>query len=297
MERLELTSAGGARLSVLDHGAAVDAWVPAPGTDASLLVSRAPSDRLATAAPYCGVVVGRYANRIARASVTIDRVTYRLDANEGSSTLHGGGQGFDRQTWQVAERADDRAVLRLESPDGDQGFPGTLVASVEYRLSDEAVDVELTAVTDAPTVVSLASHPYFDLGPSPVVWVPAELYLPVDEHGIPRPGTAPVDGTRFDLRAGQAVTPSSGFDHAWLVPGHGYRHVAGIAAADGSRRVDVLSDRPSVQIYTGGSAGGVAIEAQQVPDGPNRPDVCVVLRPGEVYASRTRWAYSKANER
>lgn len=282
---------------MLDRGAAVDAWVPAPGTGANLLVSRTPAERLAADAPYCGVVVGRYANRIAGATVTIDGVTHRLDANEPPSTLHGGGDGFPRRTWQVAERDDDRVVLRLTSPDGDQGFPGTLVATVEYRLHDTAVDVELSAVCDAPTVVNLASHPYFELGPSPVVTVPAELYLPVDELGIPRPGTSPVDGTPFDLRAGLTVTPSSGFDHAWLVPGHGRRHVARIAAADGSRRIDVVSDRPSVQVFTGGSAGGVAIEAQQVPDGPHRPGVDVVLRPGQTYRSSTRWAYSAASDR
>ena len=297
MERLELTSAGGARLSVLDHGAAVDAWVPAPGAGGSLLVSRTPADRLAGAEPYCGVVVGRYANRIADATVTIDGVAHRLDANEGTSTLHGGGDGFDRRTWQVAERADDRVVLRLESPDGDQGFPGAVVATAEYRLHDAAVDVVLTAVTTAPTVVSLACHPYFDLGAAPVVTVPAELYLPVDERDVPLPGSAPVDGTPFDLRGGVAVTGESGFDHAWLVAGEGTRLVASLTSADGSRRVDVVSDRPAVQVFTGGSAGGVAIEAQQVPDGPHRPGVDVVLRPGQTYRSSTRWAYSKASDR
>ena len=297
MQRFELTSPGGARLSVLDHGAAVDAWVPAPGSGASLVVARAPADRVAAAAPYCGVVVGRYANRIAGASVTIDGVEHRLDANEGSSTLHGGAGGFDRRTWEVVDRAPDRLVLRLESPDGDQGFPGRLVATAEYRLHDASVDVVLSAVTDAPTVVSLASHPYFDLGPEPVVTVPAELFLPVDERGVPLPGSAPVDGTPFDLRGGVSVSRESGFDHAWLVPGHDARVMASLAAADGSRRVEVLSDRPSVQVYTGGSAGGVAIEAQQVPDGPHRPGVDVVLRPGQTYRCSTRWTYAAADAR
>lgn len=297
MQRFELTSPGGARLSVLDHGAAVDAWVPASGHGANVLVSRTPAERLATAEPYCGVVVGRYANRIAGARLTVDGTEHLLDANEGTSTLHGGADGFDRRTWQVIEHGDDHVTLRLESPDGDQGFPGTVVATASYRVDDDGVDVVLTAVTDAPTVVSLAGHPYFDLGPAPIVTVPAELYLPVDEHGIPRPGTSPVDGTAFDLRGGVAVTGETGFDHAWLVPGQGARVLAALTSADGSRSIEVTSDRPSVQVFTGGSAGGVAIEAQQVPDGPHRPGVDVVLRPGQTYRSSTRWAYSKASDR
>ncbi len=297
MERYELISPGGARLSVLDHGAAVDAWVPVPGDGASVVVPRTPADRLASAEPYCGVVVGRYANRIAGARITIDGTEHVLDANEGTSTLHGGADGFDRRTWQVVEHGDDHVILRLESPDGDQGFPGTVVATAAYRVDDHGVDVVLTAVTDAPTVVSLACHPYFDLGPAPVVTVPAELYLPVDGRDVPLPGSAPVDGTPFDLRGGTAVSGQSGFDHAWLVPGEGSRVIASLTSADGSRTIEVTSERPSVQVFTGGSAGGVAIEAQQVPDGPHRPGVDVVLRPGQTYRSSTRWAYSKASDR
>ncbi|GAA1740030.1 aldose epimerase family protein [Aeromicrobium alkaliterrae] len=297
MERIELRSPGGARLVVLDHGAAVDAWVPAPGTGPSLLVSRSPAERLVSAAPYCGVVVGRYANRIAGARFDLDGAAHRLVANDGPATLHGGPDGFDRRTWTVVAHDADRLVLQLVSPDGDQGFPGTLTATVTYRLTDASVEVDLQAVTDAPTAVSLASHPYLDLGPLPVVTVPADRYLPVDRAGIPAPGSASVHGTRFDLRAGHVVHTGSDLDHAWLVPGEGVRSVATLRSADGVRSIDVTSDQPSVQVFTGSPAGGVAIEAQRVPDGPNRPDADVVLRPGEVYSSRTRWAYSNASER
>lgn len=292
-----LRSPGGARLEVLDHGAAVDAWVPAPGTGPSLLVSRSPQERLAAAAPYCGVVVGRYANRVAGARFDLDGAPHRLVANEGVSTLHGGPDGFDRRTWTVVAHDADRLLLQLVSPDGDQGFPGTLAATVSYRLTDEAVEVRLEAVTDAPTVVNLASHPYLDLGPSPVVTVPADRYLPVDRAGIPAAGSATVEGTRFDLRSGHVVHVGSDLDHAWLVPGDGVRSVATLRSADGARSIEITSDQPSVQVFTGGPGHGVAIEAQRVPDGPNRPDADVALRPGETYSSRTRWAYSNASDR
>ena len=141
MQRFELTSPGGARLSVLAHGAAVDAWVPASGHGANVLVSRTPPERLATAEPYCGVVVGRYANRIAGARITVDGTEHVLDANEGTSTLHGGADGFDRRTWQVVEHGNHHVTLRLESPDGDQGFPGTVVATASYGIDDHGVDV------------------------------------------------------------------------------------------------------------------------------------------------------------
>jgi len=296
VERFELRSPGGARLIVLDHGAAVDAWVPAGGGP-SLLVSRAPADRLASAAPYCGVVVGRYANRIAGARLTVDGTEHRLVANEGTSTLHGGPDGFDRRTWSPLERTADTLTLGLVSPDGDQGFPGTLTATVEYRLDDDAVDVVQAATTDAATPVSLAVHPYLDLGPDPVLTVPADRYLPVDDAGIPLPGSASVDGTRFDLRAGRSLDGAATYDHAWLVEGRGRRLVASLCSSDGAHAVGVESDQPCVQVYTGSPAGGVAVEAQRVPDGPHRPDVDVVLRPGETYSSRTRWVYVAASSR
>jgi aldose 1-epimerase len=258
-------------------------------------VSRSPTARRATAAPYSGVVVGRYANRIAGARFTLGDTEHRLVANEGTSTLHGGPDGFDRRTWTPLERTADTLTLGLVSPDGDQGFPGTLTATVEYRLDDDAVDVVLTATTDAATPVSLASHPYLDLGTGPVVTVPADRHLPLDPTGIPLPGSAPVEGTRFDLRRGVRVAAGPVVDHAWLVPGRGMREVARVSGARGT--VVVTSDQPCVQVYTGSPAGGVAIEAQRVPDGPNRADADVVLRPGEVYSSRTRWAYSKASDR
>lgn len=296
MERIELVSPGGARLEVLTLGAAVDAWRPAPGDGQSVLVGWPVGRRLLEAQPYAGAVVGRYANRIAGASFVLAAAQHRLVANEGSSTLHGGNDGFDRRTWTVVGRSADVVTLRLLSPAGDQGFPGTLTAVVRYTLRDGSVEVVLAARTDAPTVVSLASHPYFDLGPAPVVMVPAERYLPVDEQGVPEPGSAPVEGTPFDLRGGRTVGHDSGLDHTFVVDGSGPRTVAVISSSDGRRGVRVESDQPTVQVYTGGPAG-VALEAQREPDGPHRCLADVVLRPGDLYRSTTRWTYAEAAAR
>ncbi|RYJ05484.1 MAG: hypothetical protein EON52_11315 [Actinomycetales bacterium] len=158
------------------------------------------------------------------------------------------------------------------------------------------MEVVLEATTDAPTVVGLASHPYLELGPDPVLTVPAGRYLPVDETGVPQPGSAAVDGTPFDLRRGRAVGPSSGLDHAFVVDGSGPRTVAVLASADGRRSVTVTSDQPTLQVYTGGPSG-VALEAQREPDGPNRVLDEVVLRPGGLYRSATRWTYADAAAR
>ncbi|RYJ00385.1 MAG: galactose-1-epimerase, partial [Actinomycetales bacterium] len=205
MERIQLVSSAGARLEVLSLGAAVDAWHPAPGTGPSIVASWPVERRLERAQPYAGAVVGRYANRIADARFVLDGTEHRLVPSEGAHTLHGGPDGFDRREWDVAELGADRAVLRLVSPDGDQGFPGTLTATASYTLLDDAVEVVLEATTDAPTVVGLASHPYLELGPDPVLTVPAARYLPVDGTGVPLPGSAAVDGSPFNLRHGRAV--------------------------------------------------------------------------------------------
>lgn len=296
MERIELVSPGGARLEVLTLGAAVDAWHPAPGDGPSVVVGWPVEGRLAQAQPYAGAVVGRYANRIAGASFVLAGAEHRLVANEGPSTLHGGNDGFDRRTWTVMSRTAETLTLRLVSAAGDQGFPGTLTVAARYTLRDGSVEVLLAARTDAPTVVSLASHPYFDLGPDPVVTVPAARYLPVDDAGVPEPGSAPVDETSFDLRAGRTVGPRSGLDHTYVVDGTGLRPVAVIASSDGSRGVQVESDQPTLQVYTGGPAG-VALEAQREPDGPHRCLEDVVLRPGELYRSTVRWTYADAAAR
>ncbi len=158
--------AEGLRLEVLDLGATVHSLRLTDGPeDVEVVLGYADlADHVAVPPDFHGAVVGRWANRIAFSRFTIDDATYELDANEGTTCLHGGPDGYHRRTWSVVEAGEDHLVLELVSPDGDAGFPGRLVARATYRVAPGEVSIELTATTDAPTVVSLTNHSYFDLG-------------------------------------------------------------------------------------------------------------------------------------
>lgn len=288
VHRVRLRS-GDASLDVLDLGAAVDAWRPT-GAERSVVVGLDGDVevRWRHRDVYPGIVGGRYLGRIRGGRFVLDGTEHRLATNEKGTTLHGGPDGFDRRTWSFAEVGDDAVTLELVSPDGDQGFPGTLTATVAYRLDEDAVSVALAATTDAPTVVSLGAHPYFDVGADPVLTVPASRWLPTDEANVPLSGSQPVDD-RVDARSGLAVGPGSDLDVTLLVDGDGPRPMARLAGADGV--VEVEGDQPALQVFTAGALGGVALESQREPDGPNR-DADVVLRPGETWSSRMVWWFS-----
>ncbi|NUT33103.1 MAG: galactose mutarotase, partial [Hamadaea sp.] len=197
------------------HGLAVDG--------APLLLALPDIAAYAGRHPYLGAVVGRYANRIAHGRFELDGEAYAVAANEGDTTLHGGPDGFDRRIW-TAEPLTGAAVrLTLTSPDGDQGFPGTLTASVTYTLDERGVlALDYEARTDRPTVVNLTNHAYFNLAGADAganansdveagtvlgheLSVDADAYLPIDEAAIPVGPPAPVAGTPFDLRTPQRL--------------------------------------------------------------------------------------------
>ncbi|MFI0923536.1 aldose epimerase family protein [Streptomyces sp. NPDC021012] len=282
-------------------------------------------------AAHLGATVGRYANRIAHGLAPVDGTTHRLATQAGGHTLHGGPDGFATRLWDgVPVREGRRAGvrLRLHSPDGDQGFPGTLCAEVTYLL-DPAGELRIgyRATTDAPTVVNLTHHAYFNLageGSGAVLdhslRVEASGYLPVDGELIPIGPIASVTGTPFDLREaaviGERVVDADpqigraggGFDHNWVLDGNGLRRVAVLSHPAGGRRVECLTTEPGLQVYTGnhfdgsltGRSGrpyrayaGIALETQHFPDSPNRPEYpSTVLRPGEEFRSTTVYRFS-----
>ena len=321
-------SAPGLRLEVLDLGATVRSLrlTDEPGGQDVEVVLGHPdvADYLAQPVEFHGAVVGRWANRVAGARFALDGAVHDLVPNEGPTCLHGGPDGFHRQTWRFVAATEDAATLELVSPDGDQGFPGRLVARATYRVAPSQVSIELTATTDAPTVVSLTNHSYLNLAGAGsvadhVLTVDADHWLPVDEAAIPI-GVEPVDGTPFDLRRptriGDAVASShpqvratGGLDHAFVLAGSGMRRAARLEHPGSGRVLDVLTDQPSLQVYTGngldgsrlghgGAAhvthGGVALETQRPPDAPNQPDLGPsVLRPGEVYRASTVWRFGR----
>ena len=242
---------------------------------------------------YVGGTIGRYANRIARGRFELDGGEVRVAANDRGHHLHGGPEGFDRRIWELVEHGPMHAVLRIVSPDGDQGFPGELTATARFEALEDRIAIDLTAVTDAPTVVNLTSHAYFDLGGDHELSIPAQAYTPVDATGIPVSGHAAVAGTPYDFRTARPIGDTA-IDHNFVVDGTGVRTAAVLASKRTGTRVEVRSDQPGLQVYTGGALGGVALEPQRYPDSPNHPGFpSAVLRPGETYRSRIEWVFAR----
>jgi aldose 1-epimerase len=278
---------------------------------------------------YFGAVVGRYANRIARGRFTLDGREIQLDANKGGHHLHGGVRGFDKVVWHGERLANDRVLFSYTSPDGEEGYPGTLAATVAYTLTrhDQLV-VEYAATTDRPTIVNLTNHSYFNLGGEGtgdvlqhVVTLYAAHYTPVDDTMIPTGELAPVDGTPFDFRTPRAVAVRIDEEHPQLKIGSGYDHNYVLNGAEGlhfaarivdpttGRTLQVDTTEPGVQFYTGnkltgapgklghayGPRSGFCLETQHFPDAPNQPGFpSTILRPGDTFRSTTVFTFGVA---
>lgn len=271
---------------------------------------------------YFGAIIGRYANRIAGARFPIDGVTYHLGQNSGRHSLHGGVCGFDKVLWNVTDAAvnSSEAHLRLEyvSRDGEQGYPGTLSVAASYTLTDDdSLRLECTATTDRPTVVNLTQHSYFNLNGGSdvlghVLQIHAQRFTPTDEQQIPTGELRDVAGTAFDFRqptaigaqigaADEQIRIANGYDHNWIIdkPPDDLAVMASLYEPISGRRLQVLSNQPGLQFYSGnhldgrlsrpdgrpcGFRSGLCLEPQHFPDAPNRPGFpSVVLRPGALY--------------
>ena len=274
---------------------------------------------------HYGAVVGRYANRIAGGAFTLDGTRYELPRNDGENTLHGGPEGFDGRTWTVAAEEADLVELRLESLDGDMGFPGRLEVSVAYALSaDGALRLDYRARTDRPTVVNLTNHSYWNLAGEGSGWIGGHLlqvaasrFVPAGADHLPTGELAPVDGTPFDFREPTAVGARLRDGHPQLAAARGYDHSLLVDGWDGStlveaarveepqsgRVLEVATTEPAVHVYSGNyldatevgtgdriyrQTDGLALETQHLPDSPNRSEFpSTVLRPGEELRSTT----------
>jgi aldose 1-epimerase len=293
--------------------------------------------------PYFGCITGRYANRIALGRFTLDGTTYCLDINNDPNSLHGGFVGFDKKVWEVtkAEVGPDGPVLELhylslagegfegdECADGEPGYPGNLDVYVTYTLTnDNQIVMDYVATTDAPTVVNLTNHAYWNLAGEGegdindhILMINAEKYTPVDPTLIPTGDMPFVLGTPFDfftepkpISDGQRsndeqVVIGRGFDHNWVLSRPSFDDESMLLAAtlcepESRRRLNVWTTEPGIQFYAGnfldgtlyGPSGrsyrqgdGLALETQHFPDSPNQPDFpSTVLRPGETYETTT----------
>ena len=301
-------------LGVINYGCIiVSLRVPdAGGRAASVVLGYDRLEPYLEPSPYFGALVGRYANRIANARFSIDGRAYLVSPNEPPNHLHGGFRGFDKRVWEAeTAAAADTVVFRRRSPDGEEGYPGTLDAEVTYSLG-ESLQMTCEAETDAPTHVNLTQHSYFNLAGGGDVFahqlrIDAHAYLPVDERLIPTGEQAPVAGTPFDFRRPQAIGARVHDSHEQLTRGRGYDHNfildgGGIALARAARAVDPSSGRtleiettePGLQFYSGQVVGfgGFCLEPQHFPDSPNRPEFpSTLLRPGQRYRSMTRYTF------
>lgn len=279
---------------------------------------------------YLGALVGRYANRIAGGRFTLNGKEYALAVNNGPNHLHGGTVGYSHRVWTVEEADVEKAVLTLDSPDGEEGYPGRLRVKVTYALEKNALSIRYEAVSDRDTVCNLTNHSYFNLsgqGSGTVLDQEIQLfssaYTPTDSTGIPLGTMESVEGTPMDLRSptpiGARIGESfpqleqcGGYDHNFVVDGRpGVVRPAATARSVATGVVmGVETDSPGIQFYTAnflqegrkgkqgavyGRRHGFCLETQYYPDTPNQPAFpTAVLKAGERYDHTTRFRFSLA---
>ena len=281
--------------------------------------------------PYFGAITGRYANRIAGGRFTLDGIEYQLARNDGAVSLHGGVVGFDKRLWS-ADDLGSAVELSYTSPDGEEGYPGNLEVTVRYSLDEgNALRIDYAAETDAPTVLNLTNHSYFNLmgeGEGTIydhiLTLNADHFTPTDETQIPTGDVAPVAGTPFDFRRPKAIGPgqrsadpqivmSKGYDHNFVLDRDGLAagelgFAARVYEPRSGRVMEVWTTEPGVQFYGGnvldttlvGSSGrlyrqsdGLALETQHFPDSPNKPAFpSTALRPGNRFESTSVYKFS-----
>ena len=340
-----ITNSSGASVSLVTYGGTLmSIMVPdKKGVFGDVLLGYDTGKTLAKGGGYMNSLIGRCANRIGGAKFTLDGAEYKLAKNDGEHTLHGGVVGFDKYIWDAEADGDaNGVVLSMLSPDGDEGFPGSLSVTVKYEWSDDnALDITYEATTDKPTVVNLTNHAYFNLAgllsedlATHVISIDSDKITEVGgPDSIPTGRFYNVDGTDLDLRGGRDMLEAilsgvenngqmragQGFDHNYVLCPSGFRKVAEVSEDTTGRVLEVYTDQPGVQFYSGnmikqqnvGKLGvpykvrqGFCLETQKYPDTPNKEDYAelgkpgyekfpsVILRPGETYRHHTRYAFS-----
>jgi len=341
VEVISLSNDRGFSAKILSYGAILQALlVPdARGRKADVVLGYDSLDGYLQKPNYFGSSVGRYANRIAKARFTLDGQPYQVAANDGPNNLHGGHQGFDRKLWTIGKVVSGpvaSVTLTYTSPDGEEGFPGTMQVSATYSLTDKGeLAVTYRAQSDKPTLVNLTNHAYFHLGGARsgrgvedhMLTIPAATYTPVDATLIPTGQFAPVQDTPFDFRQPRRIGDrwrdgdpqmalARGYDHNWVVtpkPSPSIHLDARLADPASGRVMELWSNQPGLQFYSGnfmdgtitGKSGqiyrqgdGLCLEPQVFPDTPNQPAFgSARLEPGQTYEHRILYRFSTRAKR
>lgn len=336
VDRYTLSNAAGMQVEIITYGGIITSMkVPnaAGGLNDVVLGYDSLSD-YEKGSPYFGALIGRYGNRIADGSFTLDDQTYTLVQNDGKNHLHGGTKGFDKVVWSADSKIEDnKAVLQLHylSQDMEEGYPGNLHTEVVYTLTnDNMIEVAYKATTDKKTVVNLTQHAYFNLSGAKDILdhelrLQAPRYLPIDETLIPTGEIASVEGTPFDFTSfktiGRDIETESlqlerglGYDHCWVLdnPNKELQTAALLKEASSGIQMEVRTDQPAIQFYSGNFLdgtnpmkqsdsfynyrSGLCLETQHYPNAPNEASFpSTVLSPGEVYSTKTQFLFSVIN--
>ncbi len=324
----------GAEIKIITYGARVVS-ITMPdrnGKYADIVLGYGNLQSYVKSTDYFGSIVGRYANRIGKAEITLHGKTYKLSANENGNELHGGKMGFSEVVWNakpIETKAGPALELTLVSPDGDQGYPGKMTVHVTYTLTNNnELKVQYEATTNKETVINLSHHSYFNLSGDPhntilneLLKINANEFTPIDKESIPTGKIEKVAGTPLDFRKPTAIGARINDNFEQLKLAHGYdfnyvlnnyngkvREVADVYDPSSGRYMQVFTDQPGIQFYSGnylngtqiGKGGiayqqhaGLCLEAQHYPDSPHNPKwPSVILKPGQVYHQTTIYKFS-----
>jgi aldose 1-epimerase len=319
VDALTIGGADGVQAEVLSYGAILRRLTfPVRGQRRDLVLHLDALDDYVVDRAYVGSLVGRFGNRIAAGRFSIDGTQFQVTTNEAPNHLHGGARGFGKRLWRVRDATSDGIVLSYSSPAGEEGYPGTLEATVTLRAAGRSLSIDITATSDAPTPVNLTYHPYFNLGAAgadatrQLLRIPADHYLPVREGLIPTGDILPVAGTSFDFRQARRLAPPAIGTHAQLALAGGYDHCWVLArdadcsceltSPDGDVRLTMAGTGPGLQFYNGQFlsrthpriGSGVILEPQGLPNAPNEPGFPdSILRPGQTWRAAIEYRLSE----
>ena len=334
VDKYTLKNEKGMEIDIITYGGIITKWT-APDKNNNyqdIVLGYNNLQEYEKATPYFGAIIGRYGNRIAKVKFSIDGVEYTLATNDGSNHLHGGVKGFDKVVWTANEVLTDSTasiVLTYLSKDLEEGYPGNLTSKVTYTLTNNnELLVDYEATTDKKTIVNLTQHSYFNLSGDfsktildHEIAINADKLVPVDATLIPTGELTGVTNTPFDFRIAKAIgkdigvkdeqlTRGLGYDHCWVLnnQNEGVRLAASAYEKESGRLLEIFSDEPGIQLYTGNFLDGTlpnkqggtyahrtgfCLETQHYPDSPNQKAFpSVVLNPGETYKSKTSFKFS-----